>query len=353
MTSGAPIGDDGARLSEAVARMLDGHWVDGPGVDAPGIDGSLVKAGYAAPNTDTYPWQWLWDSCFHALIWDHLGDDRANIELASCFVHQLPSGFVPHMSYRIKPETSKTYWGRRGASSITQPPMFGHTIAQFVRNGREVDPAVVDAAAAGLRFLMDRRRIDGLVSLCHPWETGADDSPRWDDFCAGGYHRVRWAAKKTALLNSIVRDRFGSALGNPAFAVGSAGFSALVAYNSIELASVTGDADLATEAGILVASLDERFDDGLGTWVDGGPDSPMRSVRNVYDLLPLLVTELGPEATGPVCDALIDPAAFGGACGPAAVHRDEPTFDPVTYWRGPSWPQLSYLLWRAAVRCRP
>jgi glycogen debranching enzyme len=47
---------------------------------------------------------------------------------------------------------------------------------------------------------------------------------------------------------------------------------------------------------------------------------------------------------------LRDEAAFGGACGPAGMHRDEPTFESRTYWRGPAWPQLTYLFWVAARR---
>jgi hypothetical protein len=27
-----------------------------------------ADGGYTSPNPDTYPWQWLWDSCFHAII---------------------------------------------------------------------------------------------------------------------------------------------------------------------------------------------------------------------------------------------------------------------------------------------
>ena len=45
-----------------------------------------------------------------------------------------------------------------------------------------------------------------------------------------------------------------------------------------------------------------------------------------------------------VIAALFDPGAFGGAFGPRGVHAQEPTFDPDTYWRGPVWPQLGYLL---------
>jgi glycogen debranching enzyme len=48
--------------------------------------------------------------------------------------------------------------------------------------------------------------------------------------------------------------------------------------------------------------------------------------------------------------ALRDPSAFGGACGPAQVHRAEPVFDAAAYWRGPAWPQLTYLFWVAARR---
>ena len=36
-------------------------------------------------------------------------------------------------------------------------------------------------------------------------------------------------------------------------------------------AAVTGDDGLAAAAGELAGSLDERWDDDLGTWVDAGP----------------------------------------------------------------------------------
>ncbi|MEZ5227488.1 MAG: hypothetical protein R2710_12655 [Acidimicrobiales bacterium] len=47
-----------------------------------------------------------------------------------------------------------------------------------------------------------------------------------------------------------------------------------------------------------------------------------------------------PEAAALLCDA----DAFAGPYGIRGVHCDEPTYDPDTYWRGSSWPQLDYLL---------
>jgi glycogen debranching enzyme len=49
-------------------------------------------------------------------------------------------------------------------------------------------------------------------------------------------------------------------------------------------------------------------------------------------------------------EELLDVDAFGGDCGPAGVHRAEETFEARRYWRGPAWPQLSYLMWVAARR---
>jgi len=72
--------------------------------------------GYTSPNLDTYPWQWLWDSCFHAIIWAALGDERAVRELEAVFTHQDAVGFVPHMGYQLDPEVATPLWGRSGCS---------------------------------------------------------------------------------------------------------------------------------------------------------------------------------------------------------------------------------------------
>ena len=57
------------------------------------------EPGFCVPNPATYPYQWLWDSCFHSIIWAELGDDRCVTELANTLAHQDGDGFVPHMTY--------------------------------------------------------------------------------------------------------------------------------------------------------------------------------------------------------------------------------------------------------------
>jgi hypothetical protein len=307
-------------------------------------------AGFCVPNPTTYPWQWLWDSCFHSVVWAHLDDERAIVELSSALSAQDGDGFVPHIGYHDGPFPHADFWGRPAASSITQPPMYGHAVAALTAAGMTVPGWLVDRATNGLRFLLERRRrsVGGLVELCHPWESGCDDSPRWDAVLDGAWSDRTWFSAKGDLLRTIDRSATGAALFNPGFAVGSVGFSALVAWNAWELAGVTGDDRLLVAADELAAAVDDRWDGDLRTWVDDGPTAASSGrVRTLDALLPLLVAPR-PEAFA----ELRDPAAFAAPYGPRGVHAGEPTYDRTTYWRGPAWPQLSYLLWEAATSAR-
>jgi hypothetical protein len=212
--------------------------------------------------------------------------------------------------------------------------------------GLPLGEEVVERATRGLRFLLERRHRSsgGLVLLCHPWESGCDDSPRWDDVVDGPWSRDAWFDAKGTLLETIERSPTGAPLVNPAFAVGSVGFSALVAWNARELGALTGDDRLLAPARELAEVVDARWDPALATWVDDGPTAAGSGRVRTHDaLLPSLVAPR-PEAFAP----LTDPSALGGPFGPAGVHRAEPTFDPAGYWRGGAWPQLAYLSWRAA-----
>ena len=133
--------------------------------------------------------------------------------------------------------------------------------------------SLIEQAQSGLQFLLRRRRRDdsGLLRVVHPWETGCDDSPRWDDFCPGtSFNIERWRRFKVDVLSTIDRGPDGEPLDNPAFAAAPVSFSALTAWNALELASATGDTSLVAEANALGEAVDARFDPERATWVDGG-----------------------------------------------------------------------------------
>ncbi len=316
-------------------RILERHW---------------AEPGFTMPNAKTYPWQWLWDSCFHAIAWAELGDpDRAISELSALFTFQDSSGFVPHMSYHSDPGASVAFWARRGASTITQPPMFGHALADLHRRGVALPDHLVECAIRGLRFLLrDRSRTSrGLVALAHPWETGCDDSARWDDALDGSWNSDAWRQKKWDLVSSVETNADGAAIANPGFAVGSIGFNALIAFNATELASLTGDRELIAGADELRGVISSLWDPGLRTWTDDGDFAHTSGRVRTLDAHLALLVETNQAVIETAVGDLFDPVAFGSRFGPAGCHRDEPSFDPDTYWRGPTWPQMSYLLWVA------
>ena len=315
------------------------------------LEANWRPEGYTVPNVSVYPFQWLWDSCFHAITWADLGESqRARTELLHLFRTQNSEGFVPHVDYEFEPTHHAEFWMREGQSSITQPPMYGHAIAELNRLGIDVSD-LVGPARAGLRFLFERRaRVGDLIALCHPWESGGDDCPRWDHWCPGEWNATDWYDIKGELVASVEYSDQQSPISNPSFVVGSCGFNALVAFNAIELASVTGDTELIGMADALIVTLMTRWNGERATWVDtGASESDSGRVRSLDALLPVLVSP-DRSVTSQVFSQLREPAAFGGPCGPAGVHRDEPTFSDRTYWRGPAWPQLTYLFWVAARR---
>jgi hypothetical protein len=340
MSAASMVPPDPPAQSTLVGRaveILETHW---------------RPEGYTSPNPQRYPWQWLWDSCFHAIVWAHLGDARCLTEMRTVFAGQDTSGFVPHMGYQLDPGHHAEFWGRPGWSSITQPPMYGHALAELASLGVDVPGELCDAAAAGLWFLLrDRRRSPaGLVELVHPWESGADDSPRWDDLMGGPVLGSEVRRQRKGELLSTVERRSGAPIVNPAFRVGAVAFSALVAFNASRLAELTGELDLARSGAELAEAVARRWDDTLCTWVDDGPTEAGSGRIRTLEALAAVLVDPDPSHTGPALASLVDRAAHGAPYGPTGVHRDEEVYDPGRYWRGGAWPQLTYLLWWAARR---
>ena len=334
------------------------------------LENAQRPAGHRVPNVETYPHQWLWDSSFHAIALTTLGDRVGAVEeLEALFSAQTRHGFVPHMTYHDDPDQALDLWGHFGRSTITQPPMYGHALAELGRCVGRRDPlrprvdALVASAVKGLIWLARHRFVDDAcaqVVIYHPWESGCDDSPRWDAWMPGGrYDRVAWASKKCELVRSLVDDPLadaGASIANAHFAVADAGFTALFAFNCAELSATFDLPNLRSFASRSSYDLDRLWDEPLGTWVSR-PIAPDDSVdkrrscraRTTDGLLGVLVSQSS-DHVNRVFEQLEDPSAFGAPYGPMGRASQESGFDPDVYWRGPVWPQLSYLFYVAARR---
>lgn len=333
----APPEQRPALIDTESQRALELNWV--------------AEQGFTMPNRRKYPWQWLWDSCFHAIAWSALGDARCCTELDSLFSLQLPNGFLPHMGYQTDPSRSLALWHSAGRSDITQPPMYGHALSVLAARGFSVEH-LYDSAVGALRYLFEQRRdpASGMIRVLHPWESGCDDSPRWDGWESRPFNERRWNRHKRDLVRSIaLRD--GAAWSNPDFEVASAGFSALVAFNAQELAGLTGDADLRHRAEELTEAIEVQWVDDERTWGDVRVRGPGNgALAPTLDGLFAVLVSKDERRLEVAFAEVFDTERFWRPYGPSGVAADEPGYEPSRYWRGDAWPQEIYLMMVAARR---
>jgi hypothetical protein len=320
--------------------------------------------GYCYPHAVKYPHFWLWDSCFHSIAWAALADERALVELTAVFRKQFESGFLPHMVY-AGPTIKRGPDASADASSFTQPPVYCRSLAAAwslgeTQPGRHLTKSqLLRAAERGLDYLWQYRRVEnGLLFIVHPWESGADHSPRWDDWIAPNgarlpeYDREMWESHDDILVESASYSAEGDARWSSRFVVAPAAFNAIASHAAAELALLTGEEKWRRRSTELGDAMDQiLWDDDSELFADhpvvgGGPSALIPTLDGV---LGALATNSADRANK-VLKQLRDPQLFAAPFGPRYLPVDHERYQPDEYWRGPAWPQLNYLLFLACRR---
>ena len=139
---------------------------------------------YTMPSSFAYPHQWLWDSCFHAIIYTHFDDEYAKDEIRSLLSGQWENGMIPHMIYWTKTKKHRRNWGVKGnTSSITQPPMLAYAVETIFKKKKDINfvKEVLDKLHRYYKWLHKERSSSYILSIIHPWESGQDDFVIWDE----------------------------------------------------------------------------------------------------------------------------------------------------------------------------
>ncbi len=151
------------------------------------------RGGFTVPTSRLYPYQWNWDSVFVALGFATFDRSRAWRELECLFGGQWPDGMIPHIIFRRSdpdyfpgPDVWKS--GTAPPSSgHSQPPVLASVMLQLVESGGPDDENQArlhfDRALAWHRWFHRERDPDsrGVIGIVHPWESGRDNSPDWDE----------------------------------------------------------------------------------------------------------------------------------------------------------------------------
>lgn len=364
-----------AALRDAVRTLLERNRV------------SNGDIRYTRPALKTYPHQWLWDSCFHAILWDLVGDRAmAHDELRALFRAQVRDGAdrgrVPHMTFHDDAGADAQLWGNPRASTITQPPVIAEAALRVGDHAlwRELWPPL----CAYYDWWLRRRdpRDQGLVVIWHPWECGADATPRADRAMLGLAATGRvpralaaqtvnpTARKRQDLLVArflLLEDLQAIDAGETAGTLdeGTAQRRRLALYDHVA-ADMQGYlarnlADLATigdalgeqaaaaryraQAARVGAALATLWDDTAGAYLDRLGGEPVR-VLTPATFVPLYSDAIDEARARRLLALLDDPRRFATRWPLPSVARDDRAFDPDEYWRGSTWINASWFACR-------
>ena len=329
---------------------------------------------FVVPSLRGYPFQWFWDSCFHAIALTHLDKEQAKAELTTLMSGALPSGFIPHiifwemdkqpdfLSRNIVGMTSPNY------SSTMQPPIIAYAVERVYQATGDEDfkRAALPVLTAFYRWLRENRDPDGdgLIAVIQPEEAGTDCSPKYDEVL--GLEELSnqgfiAALKKVYAAYEPMRgdDRrilaadifhFEDVLVNSIYALGLRSLARLLG-DAPEAAEFHREADKTREA-----LLAKCWDEAAGAFFDlsGVAESPVRVVT-ISSLMPLILDDL----PRPVVERLVErwiksPEDFWLPYPLPSVPASNPKFLPGNprgfIWRGPTWINTNWFLSHALRR---
>ncbi len=329
---------------------------------------------FCVPSNVTYPYQWFWDSCFHAVVWSHIDIEQAKEELRTLLRAQKANGRIPHRTawerqavYPYRFYLHSTSWLQPAHSRLVQPPLLAQAIeAIYRRSGDAAFLAETLPAAERLyRWLAANRDPDGdgLLSIIHPYESGLDHKPSFDIVFGFREPSARGTTTAVRLLDVWNRvlgynlplvfrlDRFSvkEVLFNCAYAQGLASLARLWRElgDDRRAEDRQGWCDR-VEAAILGKC---RGADGLYYDLYSRRDR-MARVKTVAGLFPLLLDGIAKEDADRLVQAhLLNEGEFWLPYPAPTLAADEPSFDPSFVspwrsglWRGPTWVSTNWLL---------
>lgn len=375
--------DRDALISKAQA-VLDINWT-----------GAFTK-----PTPHLYPHQWNWDSGFIALGYAQVDMDRAEAELRSLFQGQWKNGMLPHIIFREEKEAryfpGASFWQTHLAldapdliqsSGITQPPVQGFCLWHIYQAAadkeraldfvREMYPHIKRLHSYLYRYRDPRQ--EGLVYIRHPWESGTDNSPSWDEamqrtdlsqISLPAYEREDNKIGKEAhrpsqrdydyyvyLLDIYRQHRYDETAMQEhcPFQIQDPLFNAILARSNecmAELASLIGEG----------TSIWENWYDQTRKAMNQKLWNGAKGAYEAYDLkveariptetssglIPLFAGIPDSIQAHQMVDRLLSPAFSGTSEAPARLcptfNLTDPRFDLQKYWRGPVWMNLNWML---------
>ncbi len=270
------------------------------------------------PSKPHYVGVWQWDAYFHALAYRHVEPRLAQDQLRVLLDHQRADGMIPDAVYD---EGVVTHLSAPVEADVTKPPLIAWTAWKLYEmdGDREFLEEIYEPIVRNNAWWFEASCPDdtGLCAYYHPYSSGLDNSPLWDDGLP---------VKSPDLNTYLVLQQ--EALGRIARVIGDERAARDWARRARDLAH---------------RMLSAMWDEEAGLFWPMRGRQPVR-VRTPFSLFPLLTGRLPKAVVRRMVAELTDPRSFWSPYPVPTVALNDPRHDPECMWRGPTWVNVNYSL---------
>ncbi len=325
---------------------------------------------YTKPSPSSYPFQFFWDTCFHAFILTALNRvDMAKKHLQSLFSLQKEDGFVGHMIYwnnvfpkrisdlfqskpNLKLKLLKTHM-----SALIQPPLVAQAVQKvfMASNDLEFLKEMLPKLKKYYNWIAINRDFEGkgLISIISPFESGIDWKPSFDEvvnFSSGKadwwlFVKIIWIDFRNFLNNYNCEKIFKKGY----FIVKEVGFNTIYAQNLLamhQLCEKLGDPDAQIYKSrydqTVKSILEVMYDKETAAFYDvHDKDNKKIKVLTPTAFFPTVIKDIPTDISKKVLqNHFFNKDEFDVPYPIPSVSINHPAFNPnqsLFIWRGPTW----------------
>ena len=347
---------------------------------------------YTVPSRNLYKHQWSWDSGWIIYGLNIINKtDLSEKEIEHLFFHQWNNGLIPSIVFNLLDidyypgpnvwrvnEFAEKLTLKSNTTGIIQPPIHASACLDIYKSNKNIKflENIFPKLMLWHKYLYNERDPynEGLVYIRHPWESGMDNSPLWDNslnrikITEFIYSKDRVDNKKVNVSErptDLTYERYISLIEifkkcnydekkifeNTEFAIQDVLFNTLLLKSNYALHEISN---------ILKKDLDTNL---INQWINKTKNSINKKLYNNnfyydYDIIKnkyieiKTITGLSPiifvncekkkQLINILKDNFLDIKNHNYSI--SSIDRYDSNFDEINYWRGPTWVNLTWLL---------